>query len=202
MWPGDPLDAARLHAELRNQLIGNRVIILNEATSTNDVVFKMAEQSNEGLVVLAERQSAGRGQHGRRWESAANKGLWFSVLLRPNVSADESPRLTRMAAEAIVRSVAQQFSLDAIVKPPNDVYFGDRKIAGVLLERRAVAGAPHVAILGIGVNVNHAPEDFPTDLRERAGSLAIALGHPVDRNALAVALLLELNRSYREESGG
>ena len=187
---------------MRDQLIGHRIVIFEEVTSTNDVVFQMAERSGEGLAVFAERQTAGRGQHGRRWESAAQKGLWFSVLLRPNLSANESPHLTRMAADAIVRTLAQHFSLSARVQPPNDVYLEHRKIAGVLLERRAVAGAPHVGILGIGVNVNHATEDFPIELRERAGSVAIALDRDVDRTALAIALLRELDRSYREASGG
>src|SRR5213075_3118241 len=100
-----------------------------------------------GLVVFAERQTAGRGQRENRWESANGKGLLFSVLLRPEVTPAESPRLTSWAAESVAQTLREQHSLGAKVKPPNDIYVGDKKIAGVLLEMRAVPGA-HIGILG------------------------------------------------------
>jgi BirA family biotin operon repressor/biotin-[acetyl-CoA-carboxylase] ligase len=98
MSPADRLDGERIAEALRGERLGNRVVVLDETTSTNDVVFEMAGDSEEGLVVFAERQTAGRGQHGRRWESAAGKGLWFSVLLRPNLAPNDLSRLTNWAA--------------------------------------------------------------------------------------------------------
>ncbi|MDQ6861124.1 MAG: biotin--[acetyl-CoA-carboxylase] ligase [Verrucomicrobiota bacterium] len=193
------LEADALRAALRGRIIGREVLVLDETTSTNDFVFGTATpQTPEGLVVFAERQTAGRGQHGKRWESVAAKGLWFSVLLRPKILPEESPRLTTWAASTIAGTINDQFSLGATVKPPNDVYAGARKVAGVLLEMRAVPHAPHLGILGVGVNVNHAAEDFPDELRKRAGSIALALGHNVDRLQFARALLRNLDRTYRE----
>ena len=82
------------------------------------------------------------------------------------------------------------------VKPPNDVLLDGRKLAGVLVEMRAQQGAAHLAIAGLGINVNHAVEDFPAELRHRAISLAIALGRQVDRQKFAAALLRNLDQTY------
>src|SRR3954464_4970911 len=151
------LDAEQLRGALGDCVIGREILVLDETTSTNDFVFGLATPGTpQGIVVFAERQTAGRGQRGNRWDSAAGKGLWFSILLRPKIVPNESPRLTSWAAETI----ATNLSLDATVKPPNDIYIANRKVAGILLEMRAMTGE-HVGILGIGVNVNHAPEDFP-----------------------------------------
>ncbi|HEY0370026.1 MAG TPA: biotin--[acetyl-CoA-carboxylase] ligase [Chthoniobacterales bacterium] len=181
------------------QTIGRDVLVLECVDSTNEFLFRLTTPATpEGLVVLAETQTAGRGQHGRRWESAASKGLWLSILLRPKLAPNESPRLTRWAAQTVAETIRAQFSLGATVKPPNDIYIDKRKVAGVLLEMRVAADGTHIGILGIGINVNHAREDFPVELRDTASSIAMALGREVDRQNFAVALLRELDRTYRE----
>src|SRR2546421_8744986 len=125
-------------------IIGREIIVLAEAGSTNDVITKMsAGDWPEGFCVFAERQTAGRGRRGNQWESAAGKGLWFSILLRPKIEINESPRLTTWVADTIAHTLRDEFDLFAAVKPPNDVYIADRKIAGVLVEMRAQPGAPH-----------------------------------------------------------
>jgi BirA family biotin operon repressor/biotin-[acetyl-CoA-carboxylase] ligase len=154
--------------------------------------------SNQGLVLFAEHQIAGRGQRGNRWESAAGKGLWFSILLRPGIQIAESGRLTIWAIEAVSDVIRTEFSLEPGIKLPNDVQLSGRKVAGVLVEMRAQEKAPHLAVVGIGINVNQSREDFPPELQSRAISLAMALGRPVDRRQLAAALLRYLDRTYRE----
>jgi BirA family biotin operon repressor/biotin-[acetyl-CoA-carboxylase] ligase len=149
----------------------------------------------EGLIVFAEEQTAGRGQRGNRWASAAGLGLWFSILLRPQLQPAKSARLTQWVSEGIVRTIEREFGLRATIKPPNDVFLGGRKIAGVLVEMKAGKGSDLAAIVGIGVNVNHAEKDFPVELRAVAGSLAMVLGHPVNRTKLALALLKELDET-------
>ena len=121
MSPAEPLDPESLRAALSEQTIGNRIIVLEETTSTNDVVAQMAATSSEGLVVIAESQTAGRGQYGRRWASAPGKGLWLSVLLRPNITIAESARLTDLLASSIASTIAKCTGLMPFVKPPNDV---------------------------------------------------------------------------------
>ena len=199
MSPADLLDADALRAALGDQLIGSRVVVLEEATSTNDVIAQMAGDSPEGLVVIAEQQTAGRGQYGRRWESAPAKGLWLSVLLRPQIALADSSRITDLLAGTIVATIAEAIGVAATIKPPNDVYVGSRKVAGVLVEMRVEPGGNYCAIAGLGVNVNHSLEDFPLELRGTAGSLAMIAGHPIDRFALGIALLRKLDASYRGE---
>ncbi|MBA2744555.1 MAG: biotin--[acetyl-CoA-carboxylase] ligase [Chthoniobacterales bacterium] len=192
----DPLDAERLRTAVAHQQIGHCILVLQETTSTNDVVAQVAPKSAEGLVVIAEQQTAGRGQYGRRWESVPGKGLWLSILLRPRLSVSDSSRLTDFLAHAIAATVRQQFGLKPSIKPPNDVYIGHRKIAGVLVEMRVELPGSYCAIAGIGINVNHALADFPEELRDNAGSLATATGRSIDRTAFAIELLRNLEQRY------
>jgi BirA family biotin operon repressor/biotin-[acetyl-CoA-carboxylase] ligase len=199
--------------EIRDALsgctIGREIFVLETTTSTNDSVLERTSPSTlEGLVVFAERQTAGRGQRTNSWESAAGKGLWFSFLLRPKIDIRASAQLAEWAARTVADTISKGFALLATVKLPNDVIVAGKKIAGALVEMRAQRNAPHIAIIGIGVNVIHQPEDFSEELRPRAISLAMALdrsakgrigrGEQVDRHQFAVALLKNLDRSYRE----
>jgi BirA family biotin operon repressor/biotin-[acetyl-CoA-carboxylase] ligase len=192
--------------ELRDALgactIGREIVVLEETASTNDSILQRATfDMPEGLVVFTECQTAGRGQRGNRWESAAHKGLWFSILLRPKIDVAESGRLTAWATEAIAQTIAKEFALTVTVKRPNDIHVAGRKIAGVLVEMRAQQNTPHLAICGIGLNVNHRPEDFSEELRARAASLAMLLHRHVDRQRFAIALLRNLDRTYVETFG-
>lgn len=195
------LDPERLRAALSGGVIGHRILLFAETRSTNDLVWPMAEtEAREGVVVFAERQTAGRGQQGRRWESAPGLGLWFSVLLRPQLALGDATQLTGMAAAAVAATTREQTGVAASIKPPNDVYLGERKVAGVLVEGRRGADGAYVAVLGIGLNVNHALTDFPPELHPRAGSLAMTAGRPFDRTSVAISLLRELDARYRSLS--
>jgi BirA family biotin operon repressor/biotin-[acetyl-CoA-carboxylase] ligase len=199
MLAADRLSVAKLHAGLGYCTIGREIIVLDETTSTNDVVFQMANGgAPEGLVVFAEHQTAGRGQRGNVWESPAGKSLLCSILLRPNVAVQDSALLVDWAVKGIASTVESACLRKATIKPANDIYIDGRKVAGVLVEMRAQRGAPHIAVVGIGINVNQGPSHFPKELRGRATSLAIVLGGPVDRNALAITLLRNLDQFHRE----
>ena len=202
MSPAEMLErlaADEMRAALGSAVIGREIIVLDQTGSTNDAILQIATpDSKEGLVLFAEYQTAGRGQRGNRWESAAGKGLWFSILLRPRIEINRSPLLTAWAAETMSGAIENEFSLKTTIKLPNDVQIDGRKVAGVLVEMRAQEKAPYSAIVGIGINVNQALEDFPKELQSRAISLAIALGRQVDRQNFAIALLRDLDRSYRE----
>src|SRR5438309_11735353 len=170
------LEAEALRRALGECTIGREIVVLEETTSTNDAVLQMATpNSKEGLVLFAEHQTAGRGQRDNRWESAAGKGLWFSILLQPKIQINNSGRLTIWAIETISDSIQTEFSLAPRIKLPNDVQVRGRKVAGVLVEMRAQEKAPHLAIVGIGINVNQSLEDFPPGLQSKAISLAMAL---------------------------
>ena len=199
MTSPDALSAEKLRADVDPVLVGREIVVVDETTSTNDSVLERTSSATpEGLVVFAERQTAGRGQRSNSWESAAGKGLWFSFLLRPKIDIGDSTQLAEWAARTVAETIAKEFALPATVKLPNDIIVAGNKIAGVLVEMRAQKNAPHIAIVGIGVNVNHQAEDFSEELRARAISLAMGLDRQVNRHQFAVALLKNLDRSYRE----
>src|SRR6058998_3298520 len=140
------LATGEMRAALGTVLIGREIIVLNQTGSSNDAILQIATpDSKEGLVLFAEHQTAGRGQRGNRWESAAGKGLWFSILLRPKIKINDSGRLTIWAIEAISDVIRTEFSLEPTIKLPNDVQLYGRKVAGVLVEMRAQEKAPHLA---------------------------------------------------------
>ena len=216
----DRLIADQLQAALPCSIVGRNIIVLEQTGSTNDAIFQIASPQaaavsslpavasakegapplvDEGLVLFAEHQTAGRGQRGNRWESTAGKGLWFSILLRPEIQLSDSGRLTIWAIEAISNVIYIEFGLEPAIKLPNDVQLKGHKVAGVLVEMRAQNNAPHLAVVGIGINVNQCRDDFPAELQDRAISLAMSLGRQVDRQNLAVALLRNLDLTYREK---
>ena len=205
----DQLIADQLKSELPDVVIGREIIVLQQTSSTNDAILQVISPQEaavsspasvtEGLVVFAEHQTAGRGQRGNRWESAAEKGLWFSILLRPEIHLSNSGRLTIWAIEAIANVIRTEWKLEPAIKLPNDVQLFGRKVGGVLVEMRAQDKAAHVAVVGIGININKSREDFPVKLLDQAISIAMAAGRQVDRQNFAVALLRNLDLTYREK---
>jgi BirA family biotin operon repressor/biotin-[acetyl-CoA-carboxylase] ligase len=194
----DRLVADELRATLGKCRVGNQLVVVEEACSTNDIAWEAADRgAAEGFVVFAERQTAGRGQYGRSWESAPYQGLWFSVLLRPPITLNESPRLTSMLAGVAAATIIEETGCAASIKAPNDIYVAGRKIAGILVEGRTAGDRRYVAVAGMGVNVNQTLEDFPADLRATAGSLQMATGRQIQRGHLAIALLRKLETDYR-----
>lgn len=200
----DRLAADQLKAKAPGAIIGWEIIVLEQTSSTSDAISRLASTDGlpsipEGLVVFAEHQTHGRGQRGNRWESTAGKGLWFSILLRPEIQLSDSGRLTIWAIEAISDVIRSELGLEPAIKLPNDVQLTEHKVAGVLVEMRAQDKAPHLAVVGIGINVNQCRDDFPAELRDNAISLAMALSRQVDRQNFAVALLRNLDLTYREK---
>ena len=186
-----------------NKVIGRDIRVFEETGSTNDVVEKLARDGvGEGVVVFAESQTKGRGRLGRKWISPGRKGLWFSVLLRPNLHPSAATQLTVAAATALVRGIRSQTGLEPQIKWPNDILLNGRKIAGVLTELSAELDRVKHVILGIGVDVNLTTTDFPAELRKLATSLRIESGRTWRRADLAAAMLIELEQDYLRISDG
>jgi BirA family biotin operon repressor/biotin-[acetyl-CoA-carboxylase] ligase len=169
---------------------GWRVEVLEEAASTNAVVAERARAGEApGLVVVAEHQSAGRGRQDRTWESPLRAGLTFSVLVARQEPVTWMPLL---AGLAVARALREQTGLDAVLKWPNDVLIGDRKVCGLLAEASGEA-----VVLGIGLNVTTTQEELP---RPDATSLAIEGATTTDRDPVLRALLRTLKEVLAEPS--
>ena len=199
----DALHADDLMSRLgKTKVVGRDIRVFNETASTNDVVEKIARDgAKEGVVVFAESQSRGRGRLGRKWASPTRKGLWFSVLLRPEFAPGDATRLTIAGATAVARAIRKETGVLPQIKWPNDILIRGRKVAGILTEMSAELDRVKHIILGVGVDVNLTASDFPADLRRVATSLKMESGEPVDRPALAAALLTELDCDYARACG-
>ncbi len=184
-------------------VVGREIHVFKETASTNDVVERLARDgAKEGVVVFAESQTKGRGRLGRKWHSPAGQGLYFSVLLRPKLRPVEATQLTVVAATALVRAIEAATTVRPVIKWPNDLLVGGRKIAGVLTELSAELDTIKHLILGIGLDVNQTAKDFAPEIREVATSLRIAGGESVSRPELATRILRELDRDYARICGG
>lgn len=167
-----------------------RVEVLEESGSTNaEVADRFRAGAEQGLVVVAEHQTAGRGRLGREWVTPPRTSLTVSVLLTPDVPAERWPWLPLATGLAAARAVHSVTGIEVGLKWPNDVMVGADKLAGILLERVDVPGRGAAAVLGIGINVGQTREELPIPT---ATSLALVAGAPVDRTALLLALLEEL----------
>ncbi len=194
----DVLHADDLRSRLREvKVIGRDIRVFQETTSTNDVVEKLARDGvKEGAVVFAESQTKGRGRLGRKWISPSGKGLWFSVLLRPDIHPLCITQLTVASATALIRAIRRQTGISAEIKWPNDILIKGRKVAGVLTELSAEMDHVKYVILGIGLDVNLEDSDLPPEVKPLATSLRVETGRLINRAELAAAVMEELDFDY------
>lgn len=193
-----PLSAANLRRALvRPDALWTAIDVKERTGSTNaDVAAEARAGTAEGLVVVAEQQTAGRGRLDRQWESPPRAGIALSVLLRPTgVPVTRLGWLPLLAGVALVETVRRQAELDAVLKWPNDLLVDDRKCAGILAE--AVPEPTPAVVLGIGLNVTLSADELP---RPDATSLVLAGAAHTDRDPLVRALLRELADWYRRWS--
>ena len=174
-----------------------RVQVAQTVDSTNTRAKLLAAAgAPEGTVLIADEQTGGRGRMGRSFVSPPGAGVYLSVILRPQDAPHQLLHLTAVAAEAACRALEAATGLRPGIKWTNDLLAGGRKVAGILTELsiEAESGSTEYVVVGIGVNCNQEAADFPPELREIAGSLRQALGHPVNRNAVAAELIRWLAR--------
>ena len=190
--PARRLCPDQIEFDLKTQVIGKRIAVWNRVTSTNDLAATASQsRSNEGLVVLAEEQTEGRGQRGRQWSASAETSILMSLLIFPPEKLAEPAWLTALGALAVADLVAESTGRKARIKWSNDVRVDGKKVAGVLVERG------QGAVIGIGLNVNIGRDDFPPELLSTATSIQIlASGIPQDRSELVRSLLRFLDARY------
>jgi BirA family transcriptional regulator, biotin operon repressor / biotin---[acetyl-CoA-carboxylase] ligase len=188
----DRLTALELRPLLNTHDLGQVVHHFEEIGSTNDRARQLAEEgAGHGDLVIAEAQTGGRGRRGRSWSSPPGRNAYFSVILRPDLPPARAPELTLLASVALCDAL-RLAGVPALIKWPNDLLVGGRKIAGILTELGMERGVVQWVVVGIGVNVNAVEADFPEELRELATSVRLARGVPAPRALLVAACLTAL----------
>jgi len=198
---GDRISLEVIKRNLHSKAIGCHIVLIDETTSTNDEAKKLAvRNANEGTVVLARVQSAGRGRFGRKWHSPEG-GLYMSVILRPNANRPIQ-KITLMAGLSVAKTLRRLYKIEAVLRWPNDVLVGESKICGILAEGAFEGDTPLYVIIGIGLNVNVDTNTLPKEAGLRATSLETLLGERVLSNTLISELLKTIDQDYRFFIGG
>lgn len=181
---------------LHTQCIGQKIVYQESIDSTNIKAKQLAaEGAPEGTVVVAEEQGTGRGRLERSFFSPKGKGIWFSVILRPEFLPQEAPKCTLLAAVSVAMAM-ERFGLRAGIKWPNDIMYEGKKLVGILTEMNAEMDRINYVVIGTGINVNILPEDFPEDIRPVATSLAIMKGEKLPRVKFFQAVLESMEELY------
>jgi BirA family biotin operon repressor/biotin-[acetyl-CoA-carboxylase] ligase len=195
------LSADRTRAHRRVPGLGEPLEFHAFVASTNDLALEHSARSNVGRTIVAELQTAGRGRRARAFESPPGLGLWCSTILDAPVEPSRAGRLSLIVALAVAEAVEVSTNVRPLLKWPNDVRIGGRKVAGILIEARTSQGSV-LPVAGVGINVHHAPSDFPEHLRDVAGSLVSMTGASVDRSRVLAAFLDALTRITTRERVG
>ena len=179
--------------------LGGRLVRLESVGSTNDYAWQLAlDGAEHGLVVVADRQTGGRGRRGRSWLSPPGTNLAFSMLLRPtSLAPDAVPPLSLVAAAALLSCLREDVP-DLSIKWPNDLYCGDRKLAGILAEMRLKGRETEFVVVGIGLNVNSGADDWPPELAATAVSMFQAAGRKFDLDEILQRFLSSFNDGYHD----
>ncbi|MBU4339482.1 MAG: biotin--[acetyl-CoA-carboxylase] ligase [Euryarchaeota archaeon] len=190
----DVLTQAEIKAGLKTRVIGKNIHYFKETESTNILAREMAGSVDEGVVVIAEAQTGGRGRLGRKWLSPEG-GIWLSVVLKPRMQPQHAPRITLLAGVAVAKTI-RSYGLPAKIKWPNDVLINGKKVCGILTEIGAEMDSIQYVVVGMGIDANVDMETFPGDIRDSSTSLKNELGHDINRVEFVQRLLFELEVLY------
>lgn len=188
----DRLFPDEIQRDLKTEFIANQVWVYDKTVSTNDVAWDMAiKGAVEGGVVLAEQQTKGRGRLNRSWFSPKRKGLYFSLVLRPQVEPSYAPMITIAASIAVSMAIIKCTGLSVWIKWPNDIFIDGKKAGGILTEMSTELDRIKFVILGIGINTNLSEDDFPEELKNKA------TGVKCDRLILLKEVLISIEKYYK-----
>ncbi len=180
------------------QQIGRELFHFNEIDSTNNYAKKMANDGcPHGTVIVAERQTFGRGRVGKQWQSDNSSGLWFSIVVRPDLEPERIQIITLAASVAVVEGIRKELGINCGIKWPNDIILDSSKLGGILTELSAEPGHVNYVVVGIGINVNQSLSDFDTDLQNKATSIYINTGKQYSRVRLLGSILSSFEEIYR-----
>lgn len=185
------LDPDKIKANLKTKRIGQKILVYDSTSSTQTIAAEYAKnKENDGLVIFAEEQTAGRGRAGSKWHSSRSDSILCSVVLTKNRLNAELLSLT--CAVAVAEAIGKPAKSQAQIKWPNNIILNGKKVAGILLESKADNGGS-TCIIGVGINCHQKKESFPDELREIATSIDIESRTTIDRISLAKRLLTSID---------
>lgn len=191
----DILTLDEIENDLNTRFIGRKVHYYDSIDSTNKEAKKLATLEDEGTVIISEEQTEGKGRLGRGWISPKGKGIWMSIILKPNVEPVKVGAITLLGAAAVYNGL-KNMNVDSLIKWPNDILIDDKKICGILTEMNAELNRINYLIMGIGINVNLDEDDIPPELKDRANSIKIYKNKEIDRKSLLANILNEFEKLY------
>lgn len=178
----DRIAEEEILAGLATRRIGHNIYAHDTVVSTQSLAHEAASKgAPEGTIVLAEQQTGGKGRLGRAWHSPKGSGIWMSLIIRPEIPLPKTPQMTLLTAVAVAKTIRETADVPVMIKWPNDIFIGDKKVCGILTELNAESDRVNYLVIGIGTNVNSVESDFPAELLEVATSLRIASGKPIKR---------------------
>jgi BirA family biotin operon repressor/biotin-[acetyl-CoA-carboxylase] ligase len=192
----DTLNPGEIKAGLQTKVIGKEIKYFKETESTNIIAREIAASVDEGTVVIAESQTAGRGRLGRKWISPEG-GIWFSIILKPKMQPQYASRITLLAGVCVAKTI-RGLGLPAKIKWPNDVLINGKKVCGILTEIGAEVDLIDYLIVGIGIDANVDTESFPEEIRDSSTSLKKETGKEINRVDFVRKLLEEFELLYLE----
>ncbi|OKL37969.1 biotin--[acetyl-CoA-carboxylase] ligase [Domibacillus mangrovi] len=192
----DKVSENELLIGLETNRLGKRIVFKESVESTQKEAHQIAEEAEEGTLVIAEEQTAGRGRMARTWKSPKYTGIWMSLILKPELPPFKAPQFTLITAVAVTEAIRDVAGVMPSIKWPNDLLLNGKKITGILTELQADSDQIRSIIIGIGVNVNQ-PE-FPEELAEIATSISIEKGETVSRAKIVQAIMKKLETYYDE----
>lgn len=194
----DMLSPEELVSRLETEWVGHHIHYLKTTTSTNEVGKRLADEGCEdGMVIVSEEQTGGKGRLSRGWFSPEGCGVWVSVVLRPPFLPQEASKCTLLAAVAVVRAINKYKGVDARIKWPNDILLSGRKLVGILTEMSAEFGHINYIVIGTGINVNIPKKMVPEELKDLAVSVADVAEEPVKRVQILADYLKNLEELYQ-----
>lgn len=193
-----PLTYSEIKPYLNTKSIGKNYLYFETISSTNVYCKALAlEDKPHGTIVVSERQTAGQGTKGRSWTSPMGKGVWFSLLLRPNMTTSDLGKITQIASAALV-SMFEDFDINAKIKWPNDIIVDHKKICGILTEAKLKGSSIDHIVIGIGINVNLDNTDFGNELCKIATSMQKSQNATFDRSKVLCTFLNYFETYYEE----
>lgn len=193
----DILTYEEIREYLKTNRIGRKIIYKKSIDSTNLECKRIADVESEGTAVVGEEQLKGRGRLGRTWTSPLYKGIFVSIILKPDIDMEEAPKITSIGAAAVFLAF-KGIEIECQVKWPNDIVINGKKVCGILTEMSGEINRINYIVIGIGINVNLSTDDIPEDLKDKATSLLIEKGRIIDRRVLLSGVLNNFEILYDE----